>query len=122
AAMGRIAVPEMLRHGYDKRLATGAVAAGGTLGALIPPSILMVIFGIFAEQSIGQLLIGGIVPGALTAFTYMALIIVRVRLTPSLAPRVETRFDWSERVRSLGGTWQILLIFTVIIGVIYTGA
>lgn len=122
AAMGRIAVPEMLRHGYDKRLATGAVAAGGTLGALIPPSILMVIFGIFAEQSIGKLLIGGIVPGILTALTYMGLIIVRVRLTPSLAPRVETRFGWNERYRSLGGTWQILVIFCIIIGVIYTGA
>lgn len=122
AAMGRIAVPEMLRHGYDQRLAAGAVAAGGTLGALIPPSILMVIYGIFAEQSIGQLLIGGIVPGIITALTYLAIIIVRVMLFPELAPRVEERFDWGERVRSLGGTWQILLIFTVIIGVIYTGA
>lgn len=121
AAMGRIAVPEMLRNGYDKRLASGAVAAGGTLGALIPPSILMVIFGIFAEQSIGQLLIGGIVPGILTGLSYAAIIVVRVRMFPELAPRIETSFSWGEKVRSLGGTWQILLIFMVIITVIYTG-
>ncbi|MEJ8574995.1 TRAP transporter large permease [Microbaculum marinum] len=121
AAMGRIAVPEMLRYGYDQRLAAGAVAAGGTLGALIPPSILMVIFGIFAEQSIGRLLIGGIVPGILTAVTYMLLVTARVKLNPRLAPGFDERFTWSQKVRSLGGTWQIMLIFLVIITVIYTG-
>ncbi len=122
AAMGRIAVPEMLRQGYDARLASGAVAAGGTLGALIPPSILMVIFGIFAEQSIGQLLIGGIVPGILTGLSYVAIIVLRVKMFPELAPRVTARYGWGDKVRSLGGTWQILLIFAVIVGVIYSGA
>ncbi len=121
AAMGRIAVPEMLRYGYDQRLASGAVAAGGTLGALIPPSILMVIFGIFAEQSIGRLLIGGIVPGVLTGLTYAAVIVLRVKLNPALAPRLETHFTWREKVNSLGGTWEIMAIFLVIIAVIYTG-
>ncbi|RAI02530.1 TRAP transporter large permease [Acuticoccus sediminis] len=121
AAMGRIAVPEMLRQGYDPRLASGSVAAGGTLGALIPPSILMVIFGIFAEQSIGQLLIGGIVPGILTALTYVAIIVVRAKLNPRLAPPVTERFTNRDRLLSLAGTWQILLIFAVIITVIYTG-
>lgn len=122
AAMGRIAVPEMLRHGYDERLATGAVAAGGTLGALIPPSILMIIYGIFAEQSIGQLLIGGIVPGIITGISYVTIIVLRVKLFPELAPSVRERHGWSEKVRSLAGTWQILLIFTIIIAVIYSGA
>ena len=122
AAMGRIAVPEMLRHGYDERLASGSVAAGGTLGALIPPSILMVIYGIFAEQSIGQLLIGGIVPGIITGLTYIAIIVLRVMMFPELAPQMQERFGWGDRVRSLGGTWQILLIFSIIIGVIYSGA
>lgn len=122
AAMGRIAVPEMLRHGYDRRLATGAVAAGGTLGALIPPSILMVIFGIFANQSIGQLLIGGIVPGIITALTYLVIIVVRVKMFPELAPRLEERFTFGDKLRSLDGTWQILLIFSIIIFVIYSGA
>lgn len=121
AAMGRIAVPEMLRYGYDPRLATGAIAAGGTLGALIPPSILMVIFGIFAGQSIGQLLIGGIVPGLLTAFSYVALIIYRVTMNPALAPRVAEKHTLQQKVSSLGGVWQLLLIFLVVITVIYTG-
>lgn len=122
AAMGRIAVPEMLRNGYDPRLATGAVAAGGTLGALIPPSILMVIFGIFANQSIGQLLIGGIVPGILTGLSYVAIIIIRVKLFPALAPRLDEHFTMKDKVRSLNGTWQILMIFSIIITVIYSGA
>ena len=121
AAMGRIAVPEMLRSGYDKRLATGAVAAGGTLGALIPPSILMVVYGIFAEQSIGQLLIGGIVPGILTGLSYMAIIVLGVKFYPALAPRIRERHSWGDKARSLGGTWQILLIFSIIMGVIYSG-
>jgi tripartite ATP-independent transporter DctM subunit len=122
AAMGRIAVPEMVRQGYSPRLATGAVAAGGTLGALIPPSILMVIYGIFAEQSIGQLLIGGIVPGVLTALSYMAIIIFRVRLNPSLAPPVTERFTMRDRVKTLGKTWQIVVVFITVVGVIYAGA
>lgn len=121
AAMGKVAVPEMLRSGYDKRLAAGAVAAGGTLGALIPPSILMVIYGIFAEQSIGQLLIGGIVPGILTALSYMAVIVVGVMISPSLAPRLRQNFTWTEKTQSLGGAWQILLIFMIIMGAIYSG-
>lgn len=121
AAMGRIAVPEMIRHGYDKSLATGSVAAGGTLGALIPPSILMVIYGIFAEQSIGQLLVGGLIPGFLTAFSYMAVIVFRVHRNPALAPRVEQKFTRKDRWSALGNTWQIVLIFVTVIGVIYSG-
>lgn len=121
AAMGRIAVPEMLRQGYAPSLATGAVAAGGTLGALIPPSILIIIYGIFAEQSIGRLLIGGIGPGLLTALTYMIYIVLRVWMNPALAPRADEHFTWGARLQSLSGTWQFLVIFTVVIGFIYTG-
>lgn len=121
AAMGKIAVPEMQKHGYDERLATGAVAAGGTLGALIPPSILMVIYGIFAGQSIGKLLIGGIVPGLLTALAYIVVIISMVKINPKLAPRTTVSYTVREKVASLGGTWQVLLIFGVIITVIYMG-
>lgn len=122
AAMGRIAVPEMIRHGYDRSLATGAVAVGGTLGALIPPSILMVVYGIFSGQSIGQLLIGGIIPGVITALSYMILIVVRVYLNPALAPRVTERFTLKDKTLALANTWQILLIFSTVIGVIYAGA
>ncbi len=121
AAMGRIAVPEMLRSGYSKALASGTVAAGGTLGAMIPPSILIIIYGIFAEQSIGRLLIAGIIPGALSALAYMVYIYLRVKLNPSLAPMIAERFTWSARVRSLSGTWQFLVIFGVVITFIYTG-
>lgn len=122
AAMGRIAVPEMLKYGYQKGLASGVVAAGGTLGALIPPSILMIIYGIFSEQSIGQLLIGGIGPGILTLLLYMGYVHLRVTLNPSLAPQAAERYQWKDRVQSLGGTWQLMLVFGVVMGVIYTGA
>lgn len=121
AAMGRIAVPEMVRAGYDRGLASGAIAAGGTLGALIPPSILMVIFGIFAQQSIGRLLIGGIVPGLLTALSYIIVIMIWATLRPSIAPRSTEKYSFTEKVIALGGTWQIMVIFTIIVGVIYAG-
>ena len=89
AAMARIAIPEMLKHGYDKGLATGVVASAGTLAALIPPSILFVLYGIFAEVSIVKLPIAGILPGLLTAAIYAIMILVRCRLDPSLAPLIK---------------------------------
>jgi tripartite ATP-independent transporter DctM subunit len=88
AAMARLAVPEMVKHGYDKALATGVVASAGTLAALIPPSILFVLYGIFAEVSIVKLLIAGIVPGLLTAAVYTVMILARCRYDPTLAPPV----------------------------------
>ena len=86
--MARLAVPEMLKHKYDKGLATGVCASGGTLDALIPPSILFVIYGVFAEVSIAKLLLAGVLPGLLTAVVYMLMIIVRCWLNPSLAPPI----------------------------------
>src|SRR5262245_23385112 len=117
AVMARLAVPEMLRHKYDKALATGVCASGGTLDALIPPSILFVIYGVFAEVSIAKLLLAGVIPGILTAAVYMVMIIVRCWLKPSLAPPVV--FDdrdalWRERWASLRAIWPILVL---IIGV-----
>lgn len=88
AAMGRLAIPEMLKMRYDPALATGVVAAAGTLGSLIPPSILFVLYGWFTETSIGALLLAGLLPGLLTAFVYAALIIGRCMINPSLAPPV----------------------------------
>src|SRR5512138_926300 len=88
AVMARLAVPEMLRNKYDKGLATGVCASGGTLDALIPPSITFVIYGVFAEVSVLKLLIAGILPGLLTAVLYMAMIIIRCWITPSLAPPI----------------------------------
>jgi C4-dicarboxylate transporter DctM subunit len=121
AAMGRITIPEMINQGYDKGLSTGVVAAAGTLGSLIPPSILMVIYGIFAEVSISKLLIAGVIPGILTAFVYALMIIVRCKLNPSLAPRTHHKPDLNEKIRSLGTVWPLLVLVVGIIGGIYGG-
>jgi tripartite ATP-independent transporter DctM subunit len=121
AAMGRIAYPEMRRAGYDSGLSTGVIAAAGTLGSLIPPSILMVLFGIFAETSVSKLLIAGVLPGLLTAAIYAAMIVGRCTLNPSLAPRMPEAVEKSDRVKALGEIWPILLLIAGIIGGIYGG-
>ena len=120
AAMGKIAVPEMLRYNYDKGLAAGVVAASGTLGSLIPPSILMILYGIFTEVSIGKLLLAGFIPGVMSAAIYMAMIYVRARLNPEIAPRAET-VAWIDRIIALKGTWSIIVLFTIVMGGIYLG-
>ncbi|MEQ8345375.1 MAG: TRAP transporter large permease subunit [Sneathiellaceae bacterium] len=121
AAMGRIAVPEMIRNRYDPALATGTIAAAGTLGALIPPSILLILFGVFAEVPIGKLFIGGIGAGLLTAGLYIAMIWIRASLTPSLAPRLPATPPLSERLYHLRQTWPILLLLVVVIGGMFVG-
>lgn len=107
AAMSRIAVPEMLRARYHPSLATGVVAASGTLGSLIPPSILMVLYGIFTEQSIGQLFIAGFVPGVISALIYMAMITVRCTIKPELAPRSTEVFDRQRFISLLWSVWPV---------------
>ena len=121
AAMGRIAIPEMLDRGYDKGLATGVVASAGTLGTMIPPSILFVLYGIFAEVSISRLLIAGIFPGILTAVVYATMIYTRCRISPRLAPPVEIQVTLGEKIRSLGGVWPVLLLIVGIIGGMLAG-
>jgi C4-dicarboxylate transporter, DctM subunit len=124
AVMARLAVPEMLKHKYDKGLATGVCASGGTLDALIPPSILFVIYGVFAEVSVPKLLIAGILPGILTAAVYMIMIMVRCSLDPSLAPPIEMPDRaalWRERRESLAGIWPILVLIIGVIGGLYAG-
>ncbi|MEZ5933689.1 MAG: TRAP transporter large permease subunit [Alphaproteobacteria bacterium] len=121
AAMGRIAIPEMLEHGYDKALATGTVAAAGTLGALIPPSILFILYGWYAEEPIGALLIAGILPGLLTAAFYTAMIVLRCHLDPSLAPRVRISTASREKWKALARVWPIPILILAIIGSIYGG-
>lgn len=121
AVFTRMAMPEMARFGYDVRLSSGCIAAAGTLAALIPPSILMVIFAVITEQSIGKLLIAGIVPGLLTAAIYCAGIYLVARVRPDLAPRADLRFNWSERFGALRGVSGILVLFVVVIGGIYGG-
>ena len=124
AAMGRIAIPEMLKQGYEKGLATGVVASAGTLGSLIPPSILFVLYGIFAEVSIVKLLIAGILPGLLTAAVYTVMIVARCKMYPEIAPRLtaeEIEELKPERWRSLMEVWPILLLVVGIIGGLFTG-
>jgi tripartite ATP-independent transporter DctM subunit len=124
AVMARLAVPEMLKHKYDKGLATGVCASGGTLDALIPPSISFVIYGIFAEVSIVKLLLAGILPGILTATVYMIMIIGRAWLNPSLAPPIEfpdRAALWRERWASLAEIWPIVVLILGVIGGLYSG-
>ncbi|MFZ1103118.1 MAG: TRAP transporter large permease [Hyphomicrobiaceae bacterium] len=124
AVMARLAIPEMLKHKYDKGLATGVCASGGTLDALIPPSIIFVIYGIFAEVSIVKLLLAGILPGILTATVYMVMIVGRAWLNPKLAPPVEFPDNdalWRERWASLGEIWPIVLLIIGVMGGLYAG-
>ena len=121
AAMGRLAIPEMLKYRYDPALATSVVAAAGTLGALIPPSVAMVIYGWFAEQPIGQLLIAGILPGLLTAGAYAVMIIARASRNPGLAPPMLERPSRQEKFRVLLEVWPIPVLVIGVIGGIYSG-
>ncbi|ANK81900.1 MAG: C4-dicarboxylate ABC transporter [Rhizobiales bacterium NRL2] len=121
AAMGKIAVPEMMRYGYDSRLATGTVAAAGTIGALIPPSIIMIIYGIFAQVPITELFLGGIAAGLLTAVGYVAVVVTVALLKPEMAPSVEERVSLEERIRALGEVWPVLLLIAGVFGGLFSG-
>ncbi|MGM0583668.1 MAG: TRAP transporter large permease [Pseudomonadota bacterium] len=121
AAMGRIAVPEMSRHGYQPGFAAGIVAAAGTIGSMIPPSIIMILYGIFAEVSIGKLFIAGIFPGLLTALIYSAVILLRVATKPSIAPRMTETPARSERLRALRESWPFLVLVLGVFGGLFSG-
>lgn len=121
AAMGRIAVPEMVHQGYDTSLATGTVAAAGTIGALIPPSILMIIYGIIAEVPINQLFLGGVAAGLLTAFSYVLVITIRTTLQPHLAPRLTEKVPLPERIRALKEIWPVMLLVVGVFGGLFGG-
>lgn len=120
-AMSRLAVPEMLRAKYDPGLATGVVAASGTLGAFIPPSIPFVLYAVFMEASVGQLLMAGIIPGLLTMVAYSLLIIVRVKMNPALAPVTSEAFTRSEKILLLVKSWPLPIIVAGVVGGLYTG-
>lgn len=118
AAFAKIATPEMLRYRYDPGLASGVVAVAGTLGSLIPPSILMLIYGYVAEVSIAQLFMAGFLPGLLSAAMFVGMIIIRVKLNPSLAPPVEETFSRRDKLDALKEVWPLpVLIFGVLAGI-----
>ncbi|MBM1816277.1 TRAP transporter large permease [Pseudosulfitobacter pseudonitzschiae] len=120
ATMGQVALPELRRYGYPGSLSTGALAAGGTLGILIPPSVILVIYAILAEQNIEKLFVAALIPGILAAAGYMLAISIWVRVSPNAAT-VRPRVPWSERMVALGKVWPVLTIFLVVVGGIYLG-
>ena len=121
AAMGRIAVPEMMKHKYHPELATGTVAVAGTIGAMIPPSIILILYGVIAQVSVAQLFLGGIAAGVLTAIGYVAVVLIRVRLNPELAPMRDEPVTMAERFYALKDTWPILMVMLGIFGGLFSG-
>ena len=120
AVFARIAIPEMLRVGYDKRFAAGVVAAGGTLASLIPPSAILVIYAIIVEQSVGKLLLAGFLPGVVSALIYAALVVGTARWRDDLGPPVKG-YSWKQRFSALPGAMPILAVVFIIIYSIYFG-
>ena len=120
ATMAIIALPEMRRHNYDDSLSTGTIAAGGTLGVLIPPSTTFIMYGIIAEESIGQLFASGVGPGILCALLFCITIAIQVKLKPSLAPAAE-KYSMKEKIRSLKGCIPLVLLFGIVIGGMFSG-
>ena len=120
ATMGQVALPELRRAGYDGGLAAGTLAAGGTLGILIPPSIILVIYAILAEQNIAKMFAAAFIPGILAAAGYMLVISLIARLKPEQVGTIE-RIPWPERFKSLVSVWPVILIFAVVVGGIYGG-
>ncbi len=120
ATIGGVALPYMRARGYDNRLTLGSVAAGGTLGILIPPSIVMIVYGVLAEASIGQLYMAGIVPGVVMMLAFMAVIFIAVKITPSKAP-MEPPTSWGEKIYSILGLLPVLGLIACVLGTIYVG-
>jgi len=120
ATMGQVALPELRRHNYSGALATGALAAGGTLGILIPPSVILVIYAILVEANIATMFLAAFIPGILAAIGYMLAVAVYVRVSPESGPSGE-RASGRQRFESMREIWPVVLIFVVVIGGIYTG-
>jgi len=120
ATMSKVAMPPMRRFGYADSLASGSIAAGGTLGILIPPSVILVIYGIMTETNIGALFMAGVIPGLLGIVGYALAVNIVTRIRPELGPRGE-RTSWPDRFRALLQVWEVALLFLVIIGGIYGG-
>ncbi len=121
ATMAKVAMPPMRQYKYADTLASGSIAAGGTLGILIPPSVILVVYGLITETSIGHLFIAGLLPGLVGIILYLVAVAVTVTLDPSLGPAGE-RASWRERLVAFKDVWGIVLLFTVVMGGIYLGA
>lgn len=121
AAIGTCALPEMRKFGYSPKLATGSIAAGGTLGWLIPPSVGFIIYAMLTEQSVGKLLIAGIAPGLVLAAAYISIIVIWVKINPSLARPAEGEVGWRAKFLSLKKIWSALVAFLLVVGGMYLG-
>lgn len=117
----RIAFPQMMKFGYSRSLSIGSIAGSGSFAAMIPPSITMVIYAIMTEQSVGQLLIAGVIPGILTAFVYLTGVYVLVRFKPTLAPKITLDVSLKEKWRAMIHVWPIVVLMVLVLGGIYTG-
>jgi tripartite ATP-independent transporter DctM subunit len=120
AVFSRVAIPDMLKAGYDKRLAAGVVAAGGTLATLIPPSAILVIYAIIVEESVGRLLVAGFLPGIVSALIYVALIVIMAKLNPALGRPIRG-YTWAQRWKSVPGTVPIFAVVVIIFSAMYFG-
>jgi C4-dicarboxylate transporter DctM subunit len=120
ATFAGVAIPEMDRYGYDRKLSSGIVATVGTLGVIIPPSVTLIILGILTEQSIGQLFIAGIIPGLIIAFLFIAVVYGWAKINPAIAPRSE-RSTWKARMRTLPEVFWVLVVFILVVGGIMRG-
>ena len=121
--MGLIAIPSMLKRKYHKTMAIGSVGAGGALGALIPPSVPFIFYGVIAKESIGSLFMGGVMPGLLLSTMYITYIGLRCKLQPHMGPPVplEERVSWIERLKSIYAIWPFLILIFLVLGVIWLG-
>ena len=120
ATVGLVSIPEMIKRGYNRKLAVGSIAVGGTLGILIPPSITMIIYGVITEVSIGKLFIGGIIPGVILSLILCVAIALAAKAKQDLAPRIQA-VSWGERVASLKHVWAFIVLALSIMGSIYAG-
>jgi C4-dicarboxylate transporter DctM subunit len=120
ATFASVAIPQMERFGYDKKLSSGIVATVGSLGCIIPPSVVLILLGVLTEQSIGQLFIAGIIPGLIIAFFFVGVIYGWAKINPAIAPQSD-RFSWKARLRTLPEVFWILLVFVLVVGGIMRG-
>jgi len=120
ATIGTVAIPELEKRGYEPKIVLGSLAAGGTLGILIPPSICMIIYGAMAEESVGQLFIAGVFPGIMLSLSFMVFIALRVMTKPGIAPAFEG-MRWSQRGSSILRMWPVVIIMFMVLGGIYLG-
>ena len=120
ATFASVAIPEMDRYGYDKKLSTGIVASVGTLGCIIPPSVTLIIYGVITEQSIGKLFLAGMIPGLMIASFFLIIIFGWAKINPAIAPKAEPAL-WKDRIAAIPSVFWVLLIFVIVVGGIMAG-